>query len=94
MENLRTIQRTYISRPAKIMAIGSLEMVNCIVHDLTDIGAGLEISHSDEIPDRFELVFDSARFRRMCEVRWRGPNRLGVVFVRTVELGHQLARAI
>ncbi len=93
MENLRRIQRTYVSRPAKIMAIGSTEMVDCMVRDLTDLGAGLQISDSDDIPDRFELVFDSARFRRMCEVRWRGPDRMGVAFVRPVDHGRELAYA-
>ncbi len=93
MENLRRIQRTQVSRPAKIMAMGSTEMVDCIVRDLTDLGAGLQISHSDEIPDRFELVFDSARFRRVCEVRWRGPDRMGVAFIHPTGYDREFACA-
>ena len=78
MRELRRVKRTQVLKNAKIFAAGVA--VGCTVRDLTNLGAGLQVSAGDCIPERFDLIFDSALFRRHCKVRWRNHEYLGVEF--------------
>jgi hypothetical protein len=54
----------------------------CVVSDVSSIGAKIVVSGEAAIPTHFELVFDIAGTRRLCElVRWQGKTA-GVKFVR------------
>ena len=78
MHELRRVKRTQVSKHAKIVAAGFA--VDCMVCDLTNLGAGLRVLAGDCVPERFDLFFDSALFSRHCQVRWRNKERLGVEF--------------
>jgi hypothetical protein len=65
---------------AKISATDSPALIDCMVYDLTNSGAGLRISPEDTVPDRFELVFDASNSGRGSQVRWKNNERLGVRF--------------
>lgn len=54
------------------------EFVECIIRNLSETGAGLEV-HSP-VPETFELVFDADQSRRRCRVMWQKPMRIGVQF--------------
>jgi PilZ domain len=67
-------------KPGKIVTADSMATIDCMVCDLTNLGAGLRISPGNSVPDHFELIFDSRLFSRTCQVRWRHNKRLGVEF--------------
>jgi hypothetical protein len=80
MQNLRRMQRTQMIKSGKIVLADSVATIDCVVCDLTNLGAGLRISPGDSVPNIFELVFDSSLFSRSCQVRWKHNERLGVEF--------------
>ena len=80
MQNQRRVKRTQMLRPGKIVTADTMGTIDCMVCDLTNLGAGLRISLGDPVPDSFELIFDSRLFSRTCQVRWRHNDRLGVEF--------------
>ena len=53
----------------------------CVVSDISDGGARIDLDTSEDIPDRFPLFLSrNGRARRVCTVVWRKPQQLGVVF--------------
>jgi hypothetical protein len=80
MQELRRIKRTQMFKHARIWLADSAAMIDCIVCDLTNSGAGLRVSAAEPIPTRFDLIFDSTHFTRRCEVRWKSTQCLGVEF--------------
>lgn len=54
--------------------------IDCIVRNVSEIGATLEVGSSLYIPDRFTLVVQTDQLKRPCRVIWRNGMRLGVAF--------------
>ena len=73
----RTIRRLKTLKGADIWPHGP--PLRCIVRNLSDGGACLEISVP--VPDNFEMIFDSDKVRRKCRVAWREDGRIGVEFL-------------
>ena len=57
---------------------GSLR--DCVVRDISSLGARLALISTSLIPDRFALTFDAAHTMRGCRVAWRSSTELGVEF--------------
>jgi hypothetical protein len=93
MQERRSIKRTQVHRSAKIWA-GQPDTLDCVVHDLTNCGAGLEVPASVRLPKYFTLFFESVRFGRTCEVKWRNPGRIGVAFTSPRKFTNEVARAM
>lgn len=53
---------------------------DCIIRNLSDTGACLEVVNSVGIPDNFELIIRPEILTRSCEVAWRTGLRIGVRF--------------
>ena len=54
--------------------------IDCVVRNLSETGAALEVESPVGIPDMFELVIIADRSRRRARVVWRKGKRLGVQF--------------
>ena len=54
--------------------------VSCIVRNISDGGACLEVSSQMDIPDAFTLEVRTEKLKRPCHVCWRIRNRIGVAF--------------
>jgi hypothetical protein len=54
--------------------------VDCIVRDISDTGACLEIDSPIGIPNDFTLVINKDGARRPCRIAWRSELRIGVRF--------------
>ncbi len=80
MHNLRRVKRTQMLKAGKILTADSAATIDCMVCNLTNLGAGLHISPGESVPEYFELIFDTRLFSRTCQVRWRHNERLGVEF--------------
>ena len=54
--------------------------IDCIVRNVSEIGAALEVASPLYIPDRFTLVVQTNQLMRPCHVVWRRERRIGVAF--------------
>jgi hypothetical protein len=52
---------------------------DCLVRDLTEAGARVELPHPDA-PSEFELLIPAKSLRRLARVIWRGGGRMGLAF--------------
>jgi hypothetical protein len=74
MQERRRIRRTQTYKCAKISLGGSLR--DCVVRDISSLGARLALVSTAFIPDEISLTFDNARTLRA----WRSPTEIGVEF--------------
>jgi hypothetical protein len=66
-------------RAGKIVFDGK-SVIDCVVRNLTDTGANLELVTQIRIPDSFELTIPGSALAHKCRVIWREPKRIGVSF--------------
>ena len=78
LESKRKHPRRPVSDRGKIIISRPFSMMDCVVLDMSEGGACLEVSAKAQLPRAFELVF--AERRRACIVAWQKENRLGVSF--------------
>lgn len=79
--NRRSEPRRRVARSATISAHDAPSPVPCVVLDISNGGARLDVHHSASIPQRFRLVIDLEGTERTCEVVWRRENSIGVKFI-------------
>jgi hypothetical protein len=70
--------RRKVTDVGKIIINQPFSMIDCIVVDISEGGACIELLEPAQLPEAFELVF--ARKRRLCVVVWQNQNRMGVTF--------------
>lgn len=80
MQEQREIPREKTYKAARIGFGGRRAHIFCLVRDLSRTGACISLDNPAEIPDVFNLVFDSGEPSRMCRVIWRKAKRIGVAF--------------
>jgi hypothetical protein len=78
MQERRRIHRTQVFKAAKLF--GHACAVDCVVRDISALGARLVLMSTAAVPGEFDLSFDSARTLRACRVIWRSPMEIGVQF--------------
>ena len=54
--------------------------IECIVRNISETGACLEVESSTSIPDDFTLIIKPEYSKRDCKVVWRANGRIGVRF--------------
>lgn len=62
-----------------LIRVGDIS-VSCIIRDLTDAGAALDLQPPYVVPDRFTLIALATRKIYSCTVEWRKERRIGVSF--------------
>jgi hypothetical protein len=86
MEERRAVVRTRVRRNAELVIDQrTVERVPCTLRDLTSVGACIALASTDRVPDTFELTLDHGRSLRLCRVRWRADDRLGVSFEKSAD---------
>jgi PilZ domain len=80
VEDRRKIVRSRVLKSATIF-LGSSPVIDCIVCDVTNTGARLQISIVIGILDVFDLSLDGGRTIRPCKVVWREMTEAGVEFL-------------
>lgn len=77
-------KRKSIRRPIRYSAWVILEgdaLHGCVLADVSDNGARLDIDETKPIPDNFTLLLSmNGGARRKCRVIWRKPRQIGVFF--------------
>jgi PilZ domain len=54
--------------------------IDCLVRNVSETGACLEVASPVGIPDDFTLVMKADNLTRLCRVAWRSARRIGVSF--------------
>jgi hypothetical protein len=80
MPNRRTTVRTTVCLPARLLFGANRGPYDCVVRDVTNSGAGLEVHDLKVIPMHFEMSFDNFRTARKCRLIWRSGSFIGVAF--------------
>jgi hypothetical protein len=60
---------------------GVAAAIDCIIRNMSDTGAALEVESPVGVPDEFTLLIKPEFVKRNCQVAWRSANRIGVQFV-------------
>lgn len=79
MRERRKLARTHVQRCARLLTEDSL-LVDCVVLDLTNDGAGIRVQDVSTVSRVISLTFDSGRSNRSCRLVWLGADRMGVQF--------------
>lgn len=81
-------KRTAKRQPLRYTAWAALtadQRHGCVVSDVSDTGARIDVQDSTTLPDHFVLMLTSSgSARRFCRVMWRKPNQVGVQFTRSL----------
>ena len=63
------------------LALDAGQRHDCMISNVSQSGARIEVRDSSAIPDHFVLMLTSTgAARRFCRVMWRKPNQIGVQF--------------
>ena len=71
--------RLRVLKSAKFL-LGKSSVLDCVVHDLTNVGAGIKIPNTIDLPEALKMAFDGGRSIRSCRIVWRTLFRAGVEF--------------
>ncbi len=75
-------ERTYPRR--RVLKSGTIEfgggVIDCMIRNLSSVGAALEVSTPVGIPESFLLIFRTEGMQKPCRVVWRREKRIGVAF--------------
>jgi len=67
------------------IALTAEQRHGCVVSDVSESGARIDVQDSKVIPDHFVLMLSSnGAARRFCRVVWRKPTQMGVKFERSL----------
>jgi hypothetical protein len=80
MKEHRKCPRHRALKAAKIIFDHQLSVVDCIVRNLSDEGANLEIGSPVGLPETFDLSIPIDGLKRSCRVIWKSTTRIGVKF--------------
>jgi hypothetical protein len=62
------------------ISIGRTGIIECVVRDISEIGACLKVRILIDIPDTFNLLMASEQTPRPCRIVWRNERQMGVKF--------------
>ena len=79
MAKQRRSQRLRTLKGGSIL-FGTGAAIDCVIRNISETGAALEIATPVGIPDNFTLLIKPGRIKRSCRVVWRSADRIGVQF--------------
>lgn len=75
----RSISRTKVFKGAKLIS-AARSSVSCVVRNLTNRGALLQLPSTRDLTVEFDLSFDKGRTLRKSHVVWQTFTKIGVSF--------------
>jgi hypothetical protein len=78
LENNRAAPRQRVLKAGTIEFSGGT--IDCVVRNISQTGAAVEVNSPMGIPDEFNLLVPGDRTNRRCQVAWRREKRIGVAF--------------
>ena len=79
MSERRTDLRSRTLKGGKII-IDKLSVLDCVVRDLTALGARLKVDNSMDVPDSFKLRIKPDTIEHPVSIVWRGYGEIGIKF--------------
>ncbi len=79
MGERRSSQRQRILKAGTI-AFDRAAGITCLLRNISDTGACLEVESQFGIPETFTLVVEKDALKLPCRVAWRSAKRIGVRF--------------
>lgn len=76
----RGTERRQMLKGATIVVSADRAALPCVVRDLSDDGARLQVACGESVPDTFEMIVELDGLSCACEVVWRQETRVGVRF--------------
>jgi PilZ domain len=80
MINQRAAHRPLSLLKGRVIFPDRRPTLDCVVRDLSDAGARLQIGHHVTVPDRFDLYVPLKETTYCVHVRWRRSEEIGVMF--------------
>ena len=78
----RLARRTYLDRTAWVSLNRERAPVECMVADISEIGAKIVVKLNMEIPQEFDLLLTpDGLVRRRCGVVWQSSDEIGLTFI-------------
>ena len=72
------------------VALKADELHGCVLSDISDTGARIDVEDSKTIPDHFMLLLSgNGKATRKCHVVWRNARQVGVNFERPLAAGER-----
>lgn len=79
--NNRRQLRKRMLKGGTIAFSGRHATIACVVRDISDTGARLQVAQANGVPDTFELIIELDGFEAPVEVVWRTVGEIGVRFL-------------
>jgi hypothetical protein len=76
----RAFGRTMINRGVLMYFAGRDAVQTCCVRDVTNHGAGIQLTGLNIVPSEFGISFDNFRTMRRCRLIWRDGDFVGAAF--------------
>jgi hypothetical protein len=80
MQERRRVTRSRVLKGAKII-IGSASTIDCVVRNVTNSGARIQIANTVDLPETLDLSLDAGFTIRPCRVAWRSVTETGLQFI-------------
>jgi hypothetical protein len=68
-------------KTGSIFAGDGANEVDCLVWNLSDFGALIEVEIATDLPSQFRLIATALFIDRECKTIWRDGRKIGVAFV-------------
>jgi hypothetical protein len=83
-EELRSLENNRAAPRQRMLKAGTIEFgsstIDCVVRNISETGAALEVASPVGIPAEFNLVISGNIAKRPCRVVWVRDKRIGVAF--------------
>ncbi|MFV0296863.1 MAG: response regulator [Hyphomicrobiaceae bacterium] len=80
-EERRKNKRNRLLKGAIIVFNNRQSTLPCVLRDMTDSGARLQLSSSASVPDKFTLNVELDGIEVQCKVAWRKSGEIGITFL-------------
>jgi hypothetical protein len=89
MEERRRYRRQRVLKGAIIFFNRERSSMDCIVRDLTEVGAHLKVESTSFVPTRFELLIKQENTLYPAEIIWRDTKAMGIRFTGAARRLHE-----
>jgi hypothetical protein len=80
MDNRRQHPRVPTLKSGQILFNRRLNVVECVVRNMSEGGACLQVEDAGWLPQQFDLTVPIDGLKRACRVAWRSSDKLGVAY--------------
>ena len=81
---LQVLEQNRAALRQRVLKSASIEFhggsIDCVVRNISETGAALEVASPLGIPETFNLVITGDHSSRPCQIAWRKDKRIGVAF--------------